>query len=604
MSTTIRLESQHDLAFPRAAVWPALSQTDWINRAIGLPPVEYDIQPRGEGGSAVTARAKLLGWEMRWQERPFEWLMPEFYRVHRTFANGPFLEARMGIDLHEQSGGTRAVVYSEIVPRHALGRWIAQWALGPKTARDMRRIMTHTQEFLRGRAPVALPRLPVHPVNETALRSGMEKLQQSGPAPELTQRLEKFLRTAPDVELTHIRPFAVARRWQRDQWAVLGLFLHATRCGLLDLSWEILCPNCRSSRQPPADSLGQLKRESHCEVCQIRFDAEFDQSVELKFAVNPGIRPRDTQTFCLAGPGGKPHIVSQLLLEANETRLWKMPELTRSLRLRSPQVKEPLKLQSEEVNAPGRLIVTCRPEGFQLSRRSDQAASGTAEMVNPNRFPVVLSWEQMVWSDDILTAARVTNCQEFRDLFAREVISPTEQITVGAQVVLFTDLRGSTAMYRDQGDAPAYALVRNHFAVLMVAVRAQHGTVVKTLGDAVMATFSRVDEALAAVRQMHRELPAANPGLTAPLRLKSSLHVGPCLAVNANDRLDFFGSTINLAARMVECCHGGDLTVSDELFHLPEMDAFLQHVVGAPESAEVHFRGFEVPRRVWRVVMV
>jgi class 3 adenylate cyclase len=222
---------------------------------------------------------------------------------------------------------------------------------------------------------------------------------------------------------------------------------------------------------------------------------------------------------------------------------------------------------------------------------------------NPNAFPVLLALERIGWSDDILTAARVTNWQDFRDLFASEVISPTEQITVGSQVVLFTDLRGSTAMYRGLGDAPAYALVRDHFSVLAEATRAHRGTVVKTIGDAVMATFSRVDEALAAARRMHAEISAVRAADGVPLALKSSLHVGPCLAVNANDRLDFFGTTINLAARMVECSLGGDLVVSDELFQRPEMQDFLQTAPLPPEPSEVHFRGFEAPHRVWRIAM-
>jgi class 3 adenylate cyclase len=168
---------------------------------------------------------------------------------------------------------------------------------------------------------------------------------------------------------------------------------------------------------------------------------------------------------------------------------------------------------------------------------------------------------------------------------------------------LFTDLRGSTAMYHWLGDGPAYALVRNHFSILTEAIRAHHGTLVKTIGDAVMATFSRVDEALAAVRQMHRQLDAAAGNKGAPLRLKSSLHIGPCLAVNANGRLDFFGTTINRAARMVECCEGGDLTVSDELFQRPEMAPFLTDRA-EPQPREVQFRGFDTAHRVWRIGMV
>jgi class 3 adenylate cyclase len=158
-------------------------------------------------------------------------------------------------------------------------------------------------------------------------------------------------------------------------------------------------------------------------------------------------------------------------------------------------------------------------------------------------------------------------------------------------------------LYHALGDAPAYALVRNHFTVLMEAVGRNHGTVVKTIGDAVMAVFSRVEEALEAVRQMHHDLPAATSGTAAPLVLKSSLHVGACLAVNANDKLDFFGTTINLAARMVECCKGRDLTVSDELFQRPEMAAFLERCDSPPQPSEVRFRGFDAPHRVWRIEM-
>ena len=131
----------------------------------------------------------------------------------------------------------------------------------------------------------------------------------------------------------------------------------------------------------------------------------------------------------------------------------------------------------------------------------------------------MLSLDQIGWSDDILTAARVTNWQEFRDLFSSEVISPDEEITVGSQVILFTDLRGSTAMYRGIGDAPAYALVRDHFVVLTSAVRRHHGTVVKTIGDAVMACFSRVDEALEAIRDMNRDLPMTHSNQSSAVQL-------------------------------------------------------------------------------------
>ncbi len=607
----IRLESQHELPFPPASVWPLLSNTDWLNRSVGLPPVKYDIQARTEGGSNVFAHTKYFGTTLRWQELPFEWVEPEFYCVHRIFEGGPFCEGRMGLELENRGSGTVLTVWSEFAPRNPFGGFLARRLLGPKTERQMRRVVAQVREFLGGRAPIALPSLPVSPVNEAALTAGLASLRQAGLADGLVSRLERFLREAPDVELTHIRPFAIAKKWNQPPWEVLRLFLHAPKCGLLDLRWEVLCPNCRSSMLPQTKSLNQLKSGAHCDVCQIQFDGEFDKSVELKFSVNQGVRSAEEQVYCLAGPGGKPHIFSQLVLKPHEEREWKLSSDGTAVRLRSPQVSRPLALELEAASRFN--TIRCRPEGFEVEVAPSTQNAASTRFVNPNPFPLQVSLESTQWSDDILTAARVTNWQEFRDLFASEVISPNEQVKVGSQVVLFTDLRGSTALYRGLGDAPAYALVRNHFSVLIEAISSQRGTVVKTIGDAVMAAFSTVEEGLAAIWQMHQHFgniesnqAAAASGASQPpirLALKSSLHVGPCLAVNANERLDYFGTTINLAARMVSCCQGGDLTVSNELYERAETSNFIRLHHLQAEASEVRFRGFDSSHRVWRIPM-
>ncbi len=606
MESVIRFESRHDLPFAPEEVWPTLNNTDWMNRAFGLPPVRYKFSANHEGGSTVRACARLAGFEIAWQEFPFEWLEPEFYRVRRVFENGPLREAIAGLELVRLPGGTSIRVTSDISPRNAFGRLMAQRILLPKTRRDMRRIARQIVDFLRGQQPVALPGLSVQPVSESALQAGLEKLRSAGLPKDSIDRLEQMLREAPDVELTHIRSLAVAKRWNADSWEVLSLFLHATRSGLLDFRWEILCPNCRSSREPIVTSLGQMERRSHCDVCQIEFDAQFDRSVELKFAVNPAIRRRDEQIFCLAGPGGKPHVLSQTWLEPGQERDWKLPATVRPFRLRSSQVKGSVTLDPLELGEDRPDSIRTDASGFQITYKRAASQTTSARVHNPNSFPVVLSLDEIGWSDDILTAARVTNWQKFRDLFSSEVIAPGEQITVGSQVILFTDLRGSTAMYQGIGDAPAYALVRDHFVALTAAVDRQHGAVVKTIGDAVMACFSRIEEALKAVRDMNRELrlsrfnqsPAGSP------ILKASLHVGTCLAVNANGRLDYFGTTVNLAARMISCCQGGDLAVSDEVFQRPETAEFLRGLSCAPQLSEVSFRGFRVPHRVWRIPII
>ena len=92
----------------------------------------------------------------------------------------------------------------------------------------------------------------------------------------------------------------------------------------------------------------------------------------------------------------------------------------------------------------------------------------------------------MAWTDQAATAAEVTSLQTFRDLFSREILRPGESISVGSLTILFTDLRDSTILYRQVGDAPAFGRVLDHFIVLREAITAEDGAVIKTIGDEVM----------------------------------------------------------------------------------------------------------------------
>jgi adenylate cyclase len=592
-------ETLFDLPFSRPAVWSVFSQTDWLNRSLGLPPVTCKTEPLAEGGGAVFASAKVSGVKLRWREWPFEWTDLEFYRVRREFLSGPLLETDGGVDFLElPNGGTQLRVHNKFVPRNALGKLLIKTVIAPKATRGMAQVVAHMEKFLCGGQRRSLPKLPVTPMNETVLSERAENLRRTGCDPVAVGRLADWLRSVPDVELTHIRPKVLAREWQADTWETLRLMLLGARSGLLQFRWEVLCPGCRSTGEPLTTSLAGLKRAAHCDVCQIRFDAEFDKSVELKFTVHPAVRKVPDQTFCLAGPGGKPHVLSQLLLRPGETRGLKWPASDAGLRMRSPQVKQHW-LCEENIGRSGGLI-ECFPEEF---RCSPAKTADTWAISNPNKFPVQVALERIAWSEDILTAAAVTNWQVFRDLFAAESVAPGEQIVMGEQTLLFTDLRGSTAMYHALGDARAYAQVRSHFSVLSDAIVQNHGGIVKTIGDAVMAVFSSCGDAVAAAEAMFSGIAEANrksPGQQ-QLILKAGLHAGPCLAVNANDRLDYFGTTVNLAARLVDHSRGGELVMTDEIFSRAEM----RDRLGGRQTEAGRFepRGFDRPVSIWHIPM-
>ena len=213
------------------------------------------------------------------------------------------------------------------------------------------------------------------------------------------------------------------------------------------------------------------------------------------------------------------------------------------------------------------------------------------------------SWSAWFGAIQATTAAEVTTLQRFRDLFADEALRPGEQISVGSLAILFTDLRDSTQMYREIGDATAFGVVMNHFDVLRETIDAEGGTLVKTIGDSVMAVFRRPVAGLRAILRAHQVLAMPPPGQR-PLHLRAAIHYGPSISVTLNDQLDYFGSTINVAARLEKFSHGGDVVLSEAVCADPEVVEFLtnQQAQFQVEPFTETIKGFDQERfSLWRV---
>ena len=181
---------------------------------------------------------------------------------------------------------------------------------------------------------------------------------------------------------------------------------------------------------------------------------------------------------------------------------------------------------------------------------------------------------------------------DVRDFFERAGIA-IDNVTL-----MFTDLAGSTALYERIGDGRAYHLVRDHFAFLADAVRRHDGTLVKTIGDAVMAAFSDPAEAVAGALQVQAKVHDFNAALGADaITIKIGLHGGPCIAVTMNEHLDYFGSTVNTAARLQGESHGGDVVLSERLATDPGVAALLGNRPMSMEQARLKGLAQPVPFR-------
>jgi class 3 adenylate cyclase len=217
--------------------------------------------------------------------------------------------------------------------------------------------------------------------------------------------------------------------------------------------------------------------------------------------------------------------------------------------------------------------------------------------------PAALILEEGRWPDTIATAAMVSTLPEFRDLFSSEVLAPGLQLGVSRLCFLFTDLTGSTALYQRVGQARAFRIVQDQFTILAEVVSEHRGAIVKTIGDAIMATFSDPADALAAGLAMQREIHRLDlRGEADPANLvRVGIHHGPCVAVTLNDRLDYFGTTVNIASRVEHEARGGQVTATADVCDSAEVQALLAREKVGVETAMVHLRGIDDPVRIYRL---
>ncbi|NUN49263.1 MAG: hypothetical protein HUU15_10595 [Candidatus Brocadiae bacterium] len=594
MSREHHFRWEWDLQSPPEAIWPFIADTNRFNADAGIPAVR-----RVEGGSGADGerlQMSVAGMTMEWDEAPFEWEAPRRFGVVRNYRSGPIERIRVAVNLDPRDGGGSRLTYQIwMIPRGFLAGMVLPLQMKWKSRPAFETVFRAYDQAAVSHRPPALPPPAVSFTRggEERLEAAVKTLVDFGRDEALVGSLATLIRTADDVTLMRLRPYALADRLGAPRKRVLDLCLYSVRAGLLDFRWDMLCPSCRGAKAV-GDSLAGIRSSVHCDSCQIDFEVNFEQNVELTFRPNPSIRKVDQQEFCVGGPQVTPHIVAQQVLKPGERRdlvLGLEPGAYR-VRSRTERGGQTLRVTTD---GPSELAVRARPGGWP---EGELTAGPRVQTVFENLTdgPRILLVERVTWGDDAVTAAHVTGLQVFRDLFAREALRPGEQISVGSLTVLFTDLLESTRLYREIGDARAFGLVMEHFDVLKAAIAEHDGALVKTIGDAVLAVFRRPVSALEAYLSASETL--ARPGKAGrrPLLLKAGIHVGPCIAVTLNDRLDYFGSTVNVAARLVNLCSGGDLVISTEFKEDPEVARYLAGTSHRQEPIHAALKGFDAVR--------
>ena len=525
---------------PRDLVWAVVSDTNRSDRAVGLSAATYRWETDADGNQVRIASAKELGQPLEWVEPPYRWIEGRFVIGLRTFVKGPvdtgFFEAR----LKDADGGrTELTVNVGMSTSKVLGVM-----MGPvqrlKFASALKRYLDGVEDVLRGwadldvqdpdePAAVRIQRLlaragdPVtvgprtEPDGALLQRRGAQ-LRGVGLDREVVDRLLKHLDERPDEEVQQMRPFELASQWGLDRREVLRAFLHATVCGLTDLKWQVNCPVCRVGASI-VDGLDSVEMATHCAACQIHFDTDFAQHVEAVFPSNGAVRPVQAALYCASSPAFLPHVFAQLEVEAGATR-------EEGVELPGGEMHTRVLGRAggadTQLEAGAGVHVVVDADGVRFD---DDAADGRLVITNQTDDEVVVLLERAGWEADAVLGTVIGSFPEFVDLFATEAPRSGVDLTVGHIALLFSDLVGSTALYERVGDARAFAIVEEHFRLMADAIRNHGGAIIKTMGDAVMASFLGEKEAVAAAREMIEAHDRAHPP-EAGLGVKIGVYAG------------------------------------------------------------------------------
>jgi class 3 adenylate cyclase len=461
-----------------------------------------------------------------------------------------------------------------------------------------------------------------------------ENLRQSAGA-KPAAAIERLVREGSDRDLCRINVLDFAKRNGLDEEQTIGAFLHAAKLGLFEMSWNVLCPGCGSVLDANATLKTVHQSEYSCALCAAGYEPTLDEMVEVTFTVSPRVRkvaghdPNSLpfweyarQIFWSSGVDLPEETKFRKLIGEIMLDLVELPareKATLSLRL-PPEfiiVFEPVTHGAHFIDVKGE--PTDEVRSLSMVFNDTRAPTGKTEM-RPGPIEISLANGTNrrvlpgVWiagdklhhllgnRKPFLTAKRLLTDQTFRDLYRADTLEIDQRLKITSLTFLFTDLKGSTQLYERVGDLNAYDLVKAHFRVLHDIVAAESGAVVKTIGDAVMATFPTPDRALAAALRMREGMRSLNDERKhEDLLLKIGIHEGPCLAVMLNDRQDYFGQTVNIASRVQNLADSRAIFATGSVVEHPHASQLLQASGLKPSAQHVALRGVNEDLKIYEI---
>ncbi|MCB1189657.1 MAG: adenylate/guanylate cyclase domain-containing protein [Leptospiraceae bacterium] len=558
---------EFELKLSKKELWPYISDTSQINRFMGLPEMKFQ-----EKNGVLYGSSKYLGIITEWIEVPWTWIYGHHLIAIREYKTGFAHTVRAIFELVEiEKKKTKLYIYFGWIPRNFMYAMLLKMASSNIKANFAKALSLVEKAILEKSEKETIFSFPseISSESKTRLQNIIQDLKKQNLSEAILDKLSEYILHGDDTELFRLRVVSLSKKWNFPERDIIRTFLYATKFGLLTMSWDIICPHCRGVRKE-ASSLWDVPVNGSCDVCEVDFETNQENSIEITFHIHPSIRNVPEVFFCSAEPAKKSHIKVQLNLEPG-TGVTIPSELERGkYRLRVKSIEGVDYLNIDEGYLASKII--WKPE--QTHKELQTKPKPEISIQNTLNKEASFTLESLDWEVDILRPSTLFNFQDYKNLFSTEQLPYDVHLNLGEQTILFTDIVGSTQMYLMEGDIPAFIKVKSHFKKIYDILNRYEGVIVKTIGDAVMSGFTKPANALQAAIELQKVFDKSVK--ESFVRLRVSINTGPCIAVNFNSGIDYFGSTINLGAKLQSFVNAGQVAFSEYFYNKPEVRQILE----------------------------
>ena len=428
-------------------LWPLVSDTDRLNKAIGLPLPNFHYQHSGDQ-LKIFGDAKFKGMNVSWREHPFQWICEREMSVLREFDKGPFEWVTSTVELHRIAGQkTRLLHRIQVKPRGWFGKLLTPFQFGFLTKRSLDKVYARIETIANDTScgfacdvPFgARPKLSKS--QSKLLKDRAAQLAHEIKNVQLAREFGEFVERVADPTAARIRPFPLSKQLACTNDQAMQVCFAGVKVRLLNLSWDVICPVCRIAADN-LSSLENIESHAHCKVCNASFELDFSRSVEAIFSVHPEIRNIELKTYCIGGPYHAPHVLAQNRLLVNQQVDIGVTLKSGRYEITGPQLGQKDFVDVEDGAVANRVEFVI---GTNSQAELPTVCPGEACLTvnNQSDLEVLVRLEESSKREDALTANIASQHPLFKKLFPSEV-TQAEQL-VGLSNVYLLAIRHTNA---------------------------------------------------------------------------------------------------------------------------------------------------------------